>query len=258
MLATSFPPFLAIQLLQAKQRFERLARAQGVRIDGAQRIEGRRGERAAPCRGRRDTTAAARPAARWSCAARRARAPVRSDSAVPAAMTNSGCRRVPRPASRSSDWRALLDAMQEHQRVAVLDRLHVNVGHARGFAGKAGELEVVRGEQREGADLAAMNAAQAQASDRPSKVLVPRPTSSISTRLRVGGVVQDVGRFGHLQHEGRAAARQIVGGADAGENAIERPERPRASRARNSRYARGWRSARSGACRCSCRPCSGR
>ncbi len=29
-----------------------------------------------------------------------------------------------------------------------------------------------------------MNAAHAQASDSPSKVLVPRPTSSISTRLR--------------------------------------------------------------------------
>ena len=44
--------------------------------------------------------------------------------------------------------------MQEHQRVAVLDRFHVHVGDARDLGGEAGELEVMGGEQREGADLA--------------------------------------------------------------------------------------------------------
>jgi hypothetical protein len=40
----------------------------------------------------------------------------------------------------------------------------------------------------------------------------------------LGGVVENVRRFGHLEHEGGAAAGQIVGGADARENAVERPQ----------------------------------
>ena len=48
----------------------------------------------------------------------------------------------------------VLDAVQEHQSFAMLDGLDVHVGNARGFGGEAGELEVVRGEQREGTDLA--------------------------------------------------------------------------------------------------------
>ena len=39
-----------------------------------------------------------------------------------------------------------------------------------------------------------------------------------------GGVVEDVRRLGHFEHEGRAAAGQIVGGADARENAIQGPK----------------------------------
>ena len=50
-----------------------------------------------------------------------------------------------------------------------------------------------------------MCSAIAHASDRPSSVLVPRPISSRMTRLRVGGVVEDVGGLGHLDHERRSA-----------------------------------------------------
>jgi hypothetical protein len=63
----------------------------------------------------------------------------------------------------------------------------------------------------------------AKASAMPSKVEVPRPISSISTRL-FGRVVQDGGGFGHFDHEGRAAGGEVVGGADAGEDAVERAE----------------------------------
>ena len=35
------------------------------------------------------------------------------------------------------------------------------------------------------------------------------------------GGVEDHGGLGHLHHEGGAAARQVVGGADAGEDAID-------------------------------------
>ena len=55
----------------------------------------------------------------------------------------------------------------------------------------------------------------------PSNVEVPRPTSTISTRL-LGGVVQDRCRFGHLDHERGAAGGQVVGGTDAREDLVER------------------------------------
>ena len=100
--------------------------------------------------------------------------------------------------------------------------------------------------------------ATAQASDRPSKVLVPRPISSIRMRLRVGGVVQDVRGFGHLHHERGAPAGQIVARADAREDAIERPEH-RALRRHEAADVREQHDQRApGACRWTCRPCSGR
>ncbi|MNR40577.1 hypothetical protein D3C85_1588760 [compost metagenome] len=37
----------------------------------------------------------------------------------------------------------------------------------------------------------------------------------------LGGVVQDVGGFAHLDHEGRTAARQVIAGADTGEDAVD-------------------------------------
>ena len=43
----------------------------------------------------------------------------------------------------------------------------------------------------------------AQARRRPSRVLVPRPISSRMTSEGFGGgVVEDVGGFGHFDHEG--------------------------------------------------------
>jgi hypothetical protein len=75
-------------------------------------------------------------------------------------------------------------AVQKDDALAVLDGVQVQVGHAGVFLRQCGQLEVVGREQREGADARGQLDAQAQASDRPSKVLVPRPISSISTRLR--------------------------------------------------------------------------
>ncbi len=43
-------------------------------------------------------------------------------------------------------------------------------------------------------------------------------------------MVQDGGGFGHFDHEGRAPGGEIVGGADAGENAVERTEDAAVSR----------------------------
>ena len=50
---------------------------------------------------------------------------------------------------------------------------------------------------------------------------MPRPISSRITSERWRRLVQDRRRLDHLDHEGRAAARQIVGGADAAEQAID-------------------------------------
>ena len=60
--------------------------------------------------------------------------------------------------------------------------------------------------------------------ERPSKVDVPRPISSRMTKAALGGVVDDVRCFVHLDHEGGLAAREIVVRADAGENAIDQAD----------------------------------
>ena len=79
----------------------------------------------------------------------------------------------------------------------------------------------MRGEQRAAAvDLVQMFDV-AQAIESPSKVAVPRPISSRMTRLRAARLVEDRRGLDHLDHEGRAAAREIVGGADAAEQAVD-------------------------------------
>ncbi len=72
------------------------------------------------------------------------------------------------------------------------------------------------------------------------------------------GLVEDGRRLDHLDHEGRTAARQIVGGADAAEQPVDDadPAVVRRHEAADLRHDR--RSARSGAGRWTCRPCWGR
>ena len=65
---------------------------------------------------------------------------------------------------------------------------------------------------------------EAQAIDRPSKVAVPRPISSRMTSERAARLVQDRRRLDHLDHEGRAPAREVVGGADAREQPVDDAE----------------------------------
>ena len=55
----------------------------------------------------------------------------------------------------------------------------------------------------------------------PSKVAVPRPISSRMTSERGGRLVEDRGGLDHLHHEGGAAAREIVGRADAREQPVD-------------------------------------
>ena len=69
----------------------------------------------------------------------------------------------------------------------------------------------------------------------PSCVLVPRPISSSTIRLRSVAARRTVGRLLHLDHEGRAPARQIVHGADAGEDAVHQPDARRLGRHERAR-----------------------
>ena len=87
--------------------------------------------------------------------------------------------------------------------------------------GKFGQFVIMRGEQRLRADLVVQVFDDApREADKPSNVLVPRPISSRMIRLRARGVVEDVGRLAHLDHERGLPARQIVARADAGEDAV--------------------------------------
>jgi hypothetical protein len=63
--------------------------------------------------------------------------------------------------------------------------------------------------------------ALAQASDRPSKV-GPAAHFVDEDQTLGRGVAQDIGGLDHLDHEGRAPGREVVGGADAGEDPIDR------------------------------------
>ena len=110
------------------------------------------------------------------------------------------------------------------------------------------QFEVMRGEQRIGSGSARCRwRAIAQASARPSKVEVPRPISSISTRLVAVASLQDGGRFGHFHHEGGTAAGEVVGGADAREDPVDRAE------ARALRRHEGCRTCASSAISAVCR-----
>ncbi len=125
--------------------------------------------------------------------------------------------------------RAILDRVQKHQLLAVLlivqlDRVQVHIGDARQFGRQFGELEIVRGEQRPGAAVAGqMHGGGAR--QRQAVVGAGAPADLVHQHQAVlGGVVQDVGRLAHLHHEGGLPAREVVAGADAGEDAVDRPD----------------------------------
>ena len=114
--------------------------------------------------------------------------------------------------------------MQEDDGVLVLDRRQVHVGRARMGLGQLGQLEIVGREQGEAAAVV-----DQVARDRPGQRQAVEGRGAapdfVHQHQRVlGGAVQDRRRFGHLDHEGRAAARQVVVGADAGEDAVDRAD----------------------------------
>ena len=97
----------------------------------------------------------------------------------------------------------------------------MDIGDAGCLAGEAREFEIMRGKQREGADFGG-NERGAGPRQRQSVEGAGAAADFVHEHQAPGrGVIEDIGRLGHFEHEGRAAAREIVGRADAGEYAID-------------------------------------
>ena len=71
-------------------------------------------------------------------------------------------------------------------------------------------------------------------------------------------LIEDRRRLDHLDHEGRAAAGEVVGGADAGKEPVDDADMGPRAPGRRTPSGRAARSARSGADRSICPPCWGR
>ena len=121
--------------------------------------------------------------------------------------------------------RTFVHGVQEHDAVAMLDRREMHVGRLRKFRGQLRQFEVVRGEQRVAAVVR-----QQMPGDGPREREAVEGRSAAADFVHQHEalrrrVVEDRGGFGHFDHERGAAAGQVVGGADAREDAIDRAER---------------------------------
>ena len=90
--------------------------------------------------------------------------------------------------------------------------------------GQRGQFEVVRGKQRVGA-IAVRQVPRAGLGQREAIVGRGAAADLVHQHQRLrGGVVEDVAGLAHLDHEGRLAAREVVAGADAGQDAVDRAD----------------------------------
>jgi hypothetical protein len=138
--------------------------------------------------------------------------------------------------------------VQEHEliRSRVLGGIEVHVGDGPSTtsgSAHARELEVVRGEQREGACIGREPRGGRPGQRQPVEGAGAAADLVHQHQAALGGVVQDVRGLGHLDHEGGAAAGEVVRRADAREDAVERAQISRAPPARNCRCAPASRSA---------------
>ena len=108
--------------------------------------------------------------------------------------------------------------------------LHVVVPQPRQRLGELGQLVVVRGEQRPAADRVVQ-----VLGDRPGQrhaVVGARAAADLveDDQAPRRGVVEDVRRLGHLDHERALPAAQLVARPDAGEDAVGEADRRRLRR----------------------------
>ena len=114
--------------------------------------------------------------------------------------------------------------MQEDQVLLPFARLEAGICRARQFGGERGEFVIVRGENGAAAGLFV----QVLDSGPGDGKTVPGGRAAadfIEDDETFGGrLVQDRGGFDHLDHEGGAPAREIIRGADPGEDAVGQAE----------------------------------
>ena len=101
-------------------------------------------------------------------------------------------------------------------------QMHIRAGI--NFCGECGKFKVVRGEQREGAHFGGQVAGHGPGERQAIEGAGAAADLIHQYEAALGGVVQDVGGFGHLHHKRRAATGQIIAGANAGVDAIERAD----------------------------------
>ena len=111
-----------------------------------------------------------------------------------------------------------------------LDGAHVHVDGAVVLGRELGELEVVRGKQREGLRLVVQISRDAAGQRQAVKGrCAAADLVHQHQRVRRGGV-QYLRGLGHLQHEGGLRVGHVIGGTDARVNGVDRPEPAAAGR----------------------------
>ena len=111
--------------------------------------------------------------------------------------------------------------MQEHDTVIVLTGGEVGVIDAGQLLRQLGQLEIVGGEQGERLEVARQvlggGPGQAQAIKGTGA-----PADLVHQHQALGGgIVENVGGFGHFHHKGGAPAGQVIRGANAGEDPVQ-------------------------------------
>ena len=119
--------------------------------------------------------------------------------------------------------RAGFDVVQKDNVGTGLDGAHMHIDGTVVFGRKLGQLEVVRGKQREGLRLVVQISRDAAGQRQAVKGRgAAADLVHQHQRVRRGGV-QYLRSLGHLQHEGGLRVGHVVGRTDARVNGVDRP-----------------------------------
>ena len=119
--------------------------------------------------------------------------------------------------------RTLHDLAQEDDLLFPFADGHIVILHARPGTGQIRQLMVMRGEQRAGLQLVMQVLRHGPRDGKTVKGSRAAPDLIQNNQGTFRGVIQNQGRLAHLHHEGGLAARQIIAGAHAAENAVHQP-----------------------------------
>src|SRR5690606_25393993 len=116
-----------------------------------------------------------------------------------------------------------LHLVQKYDVVLVLGGVEVNVDDTGHRLRQVGDFKIMGREQAEGAHFFRQMLGASPGQGEAIEGAGAAPDFVHQHQAALGGVVQDIGGFGHLHHKGGAATGQIVGGANTGKNAINQP-----------------------------------